>query len=49
MTALQMRLNSEQANEEAMLMAELEEIVRQGEKNIAEGNFQPIAIDELWK
>ncbi len=30
-------------------MAELEEIVRQGEEDIAEGNFQPIAIDDLWK
>ena len=38
MTAMQMQLN-----------AELEEIVRQGEKDIAEGNFQPIAIDDLWK
>jgi len=33
----------------ALSMAELEEIVRQGEKDIAEGNFQPIAIDDLWK
>lgn len=32
-----------------MSMAELEEIVRQGEQDIAEGNFQPIAIDDLWK
>lgn len=38
MTAMQMQLN-----------AELEEIVRQGENDIAEGNFQPIAIDDLWK
>jgi hypothetical protein len=27
----------------------LEDIVRQGEKDIAEGNFKPIAIDNLWK
>ena len=27
----------------------LEEIVRQGDKEIAEGNFQPVAIDDLWK
>jgi len=33
----------------AMSMAELENIVREGEKDIAEGNFQPIAIDDLWK
>ena len=34
---------------EAISMAELEDIVRQGEKDIADGNFQPIAIDDLWK
>ena len=34
---------------DVMSMAELEDIVRQGEKDIAEGNFQPIAIDDLWK
>ena len=27
----------------------LEEIVRQGDKEIAEGNFKPVAIDDLWK
>ena len=31
------------------LNAELEDIVSQGEKDIAEGNFKPIAIDDLWK
>ena len=35
--------------ENTMSMAELEEIVRQGEKEIAEGNLQPIAIEDLWK
>jgi len=25
------------------------EILREGEKEIAEGNFTPIAIDDLWK
>ncbi len=25
------------------------EILREGEKEIAEGNFKPIAIDDLWK
>lgn len=27
----------------------LEEIVRQGEEEIAKGNFQSVAIDDLWK
>ena len=36
-------------SEETMSMAELEDIVRQGDKEIAEGNFQPVAIDDLWK
>jgi len=36
-------------SEETMSMAELENIVRQGDKEIAEGNFQPVAIDDLWK
>ncbi len=25
------------------------EILRQGDKEIAEGNFKPISIDDLWK
>ena len=36
-------------DENVMSMAELEEIVREGEKDIAEGNFQAVAIDDLWK
>ncbi|MBQ6729559.1 MAG: hypothetical protein IJQ83_05455 [Bacteroidales bacterium] len=32
-----------------MPIAELEDIVRQGEKDIAEGKVEPIAIDDLWK
>lgn len=32
-----------------MSMAELEDIVLQGEQDIAKGNFEPIAIDDLWK
>ena len=36
-------------SEKTMSMAELEDIVRQGDKEIAEGNFQPVAIDDLWK
>lgn len=45
------RIASQKKGEDsnALSMAELEEIVRQGEKDIAEGNFQPIAIDDLWK
>ena len=34
---------------DVMSLAELEDIVSQGEKDIAEGNFQPVAIDDLWK
>lgn len=34
---------------EVMSMAELEDIVRQGEEDIAKGNFQSVAIDDLWK
>ena len=36
-------------DENVMSMAELEEIVSQGEEDIAEGNFQSVAIDDLWK
>lgn len=25
------------------------DILRQGDKEIAEGNFKPIAIDDIWK
>ncbi len=32
-----------------MSMEELEKIVSRGEKEIAEGNIQPMAIDDLWK
>ena len=35
--------------EDKMTMAELEDIVRQGEQDIAEGKVKPIAIDDLWK
>ncbi len=42
-------LQKQAKDAEVMSMAELEDIVRQGEKDIAEGNFQPIAIDDLWK
>ena len=32
-----------------MSMAELEDIVLQGDKEIAEGNLQSVSIDDLWK
>jgi hypothetical protein len=42
--------SQKQAKEENLMsMAELEEIVRQGEKDIADGNFQAVSIDDLWK
>ena len=37
------------ADANSMSMAELEDIILQGDKDIAEGNFQSIAIDDLWK
>ena len=45
------RIASQKQAKEAdvMSMSELENIVREGDKDIAEGNFQPIAIDDLWK
>ena len=44
------RIASQSAKaENTMSMTELEEIVRQGDKEIAEGNLQPIAIEDLWK
>ena len=42
--------SQKQAKDENMMsMAELEDIVSEGEKDIKEGNFQPVAIDDLWK
>ena len=39
-----------QAKDENLIsMAELEDIVSEGDKDIREGNFQPVAIDDLWK
>lgn len=40
---------AKEKEENIMSMAELEDIIRQGDKEIAEGNLQPIAIDDLWK
>lgn len=37
------------SGESEMSLAELEDIVRQGDEDIKNGNFQPIAIDDLWK
>ena len=37
------------ADANSMSLAELEDIILQCDKDIAEGNFQSIAIDELWK
>ena len=36
-------------SEEIMSIAELEDIIRQGDKEIADGNFQTVTIDDLWK
>jgi len=40
---------SKKEDESKMYLAELEDIVRQGEEDIKKGNFKPIAIDDLWK
>lgn len=37
------------ASADIMTMAELEDIVNQGEKDIAEGKCKPVAIEDLWK
>ena len=37
------------ADANTMSMAELEDIVLQGDKEIAEGNLQSVSIDDLWK
>jgi hypothetical protein len=37
------------ASADMLTMAELEDIVNQGEKEIAEGRCQPVAIEDLWK
>lgn len=42
-------LQKKGASADVMTMAELEDIVNQGEKEIAEGKCQPVAIDDLWK
>ena len=39
--------NGESANLRPASM--LAEIIREGEREIAEGNFTPIAIEDLWK
>ena len=42
--------SQKQAKDENLIsMTELENIVSEGEKDIKKGNFQPVAIDDLWK
>ena len=36
-------------SEDTLSMAELEDIVRQGEEDIKNGNFKVITLDEIWK
>ena len=36
-------------NENIRPMAELEEIIRQGEEDIKNGNYRVVSIDDLWK
>ena len=43
------RIAAQKQTSNVMPIAELEEIVRQGDKEIAAGNLHPIAIDDLWK
>ena len=38
-----------ETTEEQMSTMTLAEIIREGDKEIAEGNLKPIAIDDLWK
>ena len=35
--------------EDNMSLAELEDIVRQGEEDIKNGNFKVMTLDEIWK
>ena len=37
------------SSEQALPMAELEEIVRQGEEDIKKGNFKIMTLDDIWK
>ena len=42
-------LQKQAKDADVMSMAELEDIVRQGEKDIKNGNFKVITLDEIWK
>ena len=37
------------SSEQALPMADLEEIVRQGEEDIKKGNFKIMTLDDIWK
>ena len=37
------------SDENKMSLAELEDIVRQGEEDIKNGNFKIMTLDEIWK
>lgn len=37
------------SSEQALPMAELEEIVRQGEEDIKKGKFKIMTLDDIWK
>ena len=37
------------SSEQPLPMAELEEIVRQGEEDIKKGNFKIMTLDDIWK
>ena len=50
--ALKRMTASKQAKDETeyiMSSPRMVEILREGEKEIEEGNFKPIAIEDLWK
>lgn len=40
---------ADNANNQALSSQKLTDILREGDEEIAEGNFHPIAIDDLWK
>ncbi len=37
------------SSEQALPMADREEIVRQGEEDIKKGNFKIMTLDDIWK
>lgn len=37
------------SSKQTLPMAELEEIVRQGEEDIKKGNFKIMTLDDIWK